>query len=283
MNLIKCKEQHCLITTKVYDWIYKLESFSCDPLKVNLPCYSEPKRCIEGDLFNEQMLLWRKGAPSMTAFGTISISVNQQSSPLEIHINGELVHTLDAGDCHSFTYDQINDIIVKTSGISSFQATLQVHYQHKLSEDDNLKLTCELFHLECTEVTKSNLRKDVVIYKEGKPITLQKVILQKSGCFSLCLYKHKQLIWKTVVPFCFLETVYLCAPPTTDVDCTIVTAECDPHIVFVNGKPCIQVQLTFCQNILVTGEIVVSTKGTPCEPRKHITLDKAPCPVYQLF
>lgn len=144
----------------------------------------------------------------------------------------------------------------------------------------------------CKELTSPDDRTTIqIMTPDGKVVTLQRVDLLKQGFVTVQFFnKRGQLCLQSVFPFSEVETVFLCAPPGTDIDCKITQVDCKAHLLppIVEQSPSIDVAINIllCQSIVSTTDVKVELTGTPCKPRKESTMnDTSPlppeaCPVF---
>ena len=73
-----------------------------------------------------------------------------------------------------------------------------------------------------------------------------------------------------------VETVVLCAPHGTEINCEITNVDCRAHVIpsFHKNKDCIEVViiLSICQSIKSVDKVIIELKGTICNPREDLNL-----------
>lgn len=146
--------------------------------------------------------------------------------------------------------------------------------------------------IRCNELTSPNNRTNIqILTPDGKLVTLQRVDLLKQGFVTVQFFNRKgQLCLQAVFPFAEVETVFLCAPPGTDIDCEITQVDCKAHLLppIAEQSPSIEaaINILLCQSIVSTADVKVELTGTACKPREEsIMNDISPlppeaCPVF---
>ena len=104
---------------------------------------------------------------------------------------------------------------------------------------------------------------------------LQRVDLLKQGFVCVQFVNHKgEICLKCIFPFSEVETVVLCAPHGTEINCEITDVDCRAHVIpsFHNNTHCIEIViiLSICQSIKSVEEVIIELKGTICNPREDL-------------
>ncbi|MDQ0243035.1 hypothetical protein J2S09_000571 [Bacillus fengqiuensis] len=146
--------------------------------------------------------------------------------------------------------------------------------------------------IHCKELTSPNDRTNIQIMTPlGKIVTLQRIDLLKQGFVTVQFFNRKgELCLQSVFPFSEVETVFLCAPPGTDIDCEVTQIDCKAHLIppISEQSPCIDaaINILVCQSIVSTADVKVELTGTACKPREESTMNDTSllpseaCPVF---
>lgn len=114
-----------------------------------------------------------------------------------------------------------------------------------------------------------------VINHLGKTVFLQRVDLLKQGFICIQFINHNgKTCLKCIIPFYEVDSVVLCAPQGTEINCTITDFNCKAHVIpsVSNDTHCIEavIILSICQNISSVADVVIELKGTICRPREDL-------------
>ncbi|MFB1051808.1 hypothetical protein ACEWET_12845 [Paraliobacillus sp. JSM ZJ581] len=128
----------------------------------------------------------------------------------------------------------------------------------------------------CREIKRnSNEREDVpVTLPSGKEVTLQKVVIQKSGYIVIKVSNEMDTCLSDPIPFHKVENLLLCAPKGTDIACKITDFNCSATINCQNNNyRSVQVHLDICQSIQSVTDTTIEVDERLCQPREQI-IDK---------
>jgi len=139
-----------------------------------------------------------------------------------------------------------------------------------------------LLTVSCGEKVGS-IRENVVVTVGGTPVTLQRVVIKKTGTFEVTI------IDTTVVPnvvhcsftktFVRFEKVLLCAPPGTTIDCEIVPNTSTIEVLDIVDNSCVNVDIVICQSIQVKANVKLVVEAELCQPRAVIPVPENACVV----
>lgn len=144
----------------------------------------------------------------------------------------------------------------------------------------------------CKELTSPEDRTPIeIMTPSGQLVTLQRIDLLKHGFVTVQLFNRKgQLCLQSVFPFSEVETVFLCAPPGTAIDCDITQVDCKAHLLpsISEQSPSVDIAINIllCQSIVSSADVKVELTGAVCKPREESTMnDTSPlppesCPVF---
>ncbi|WP_195576045.1 hypothetical protein [Paenibacillus sp. 1001270B_150601_E10] len=128
-----------------------------------------------------------------------------------------------------------------------------------------------------------SIRENIVVTVGTTPVTLQRVIIRKSGTYEVTI------IDTSVVPnvvhcrytksFVRFEKVLLCAPPGTDVNVHIVPTATRIEVLDVVDDTFVNVDIVICQSIQVTAIVKLIIEAELCQPRPEIPIPENPCVV----
>lgn len=131
----------------------------------------------------------------------------------------------------------------------------------------------------CKELTSPKDRTNIqVLTPYGKLVTLQRIDLLKQGFVTVQFFNRKgQLCLQRTFPFSEVETLFLCAPPGTDIDCEITQVDCKAYPIPPINKcsPYIDVVISIllCQSIVSAADVKVEIIGAACKPREESTMN----------
>lgn len=310
MNNMKCKEissPYCIKVPKIYDWINKTafinlkEEISLDDkiesdflcCDFHVPCSSEKKTT-----------LWTSSGIRRIG-GSICISFCG-CGPLEVFINDKKVSSVLDGNSYIATFSDIRSVEVLCKGSKnnetycSGEFKITLHYDseiecHLSSYKDVAYVDCFLSdcdgkpimiddrcNLDCHVLTLHDQRSDIHLETKKGDITLQKVDLLKRGFVTVQVFnKKKQLCLQCIYPFSKVETVFLCAPPGTEIECEVTSVDCKAYLVpSTHKKKCVDViiSLLLCQSIISVADVKIEVLANTCKPREEL-MDKCSAPL----
>lgn len=270
-------EELCLKVPKVFDLVTRESKFQ---VCLNLGKPFEVKDEICGNFMLECSSninrLWHTDIVNVS--GTISIFLDQGcSKSVDIFVNGSFAFSVGEGETRSRTVESLQSLEVRCGNGTGFcigKYCLNIHYQFKEICIPNQKsiIECHLKEIECIEVPQENgRRKETISTLNGDIVTLQEVILLKKGCISI-EFKENGKLCRQVIPFEFIETVLLCAPNGTRIECEIANFRCFPIVQTQGNCTCIEIFVTICQSIESIADVVITFDGTICSPREDLNL-----------
>ena len=296
---------HCVKVPRVLDWVNK-----STVIKLKEIVHMEKKKfddliccdfCIPcGEL--ERTILWTTYGISQIG-GSICINFKRgYGNILSVFVNGEKQADVNEGSSFSATFTHLDSIEVqcneKNVKADSCYGEFKIMFHFHPNDDCNLnsikdikKTICYLSDchgnpislnsgclITCKELTCSEDRANVHVNNErGETILLQRVDLLKQGFVCVQFVNHKgEICLKCIFPFSEVETVILCAPHGTEINCEIIDVDCRAHVIpsFHNNPHCIEIViiLSICQSIKSVEEVIIELKGTICNPREDLNL-----------
>ena len=137
----------------------------------------------------------------------------------------------------------------------------------------------------CCELTSQKDRTNIrTLTPKGKTVMLQRVDLLKQGFVTVqFLNKKEQVCLQHTFPFSEVETLLLCAPPGTNVNCEWIEADCKVHIIPPTDKCASTIEvvivLLLCQHIAAEADVKVEVMGITCNPRSEF-IGNLVCPAF---
>jgi hypothetical protein len=154
---------------------------------------------------------------------------------------------------------------------------LSDRHGHPVSLSDKNKVTCH-------ELTFPKERTAIqTLTPQGKIVTLQRVDLLKQGFVTVqFLNKRERVCLQRTFPFSGVETLLVCAPTGTDVDCEMIEADCKAHIIppadqYPPATIEVVIVLLLCQRIVAQADVKVEVIGMTCKPRSE-SVENLLCP-----
>ncbi len=233
--------------------------------------------------------------------GSICINFKRGcGSSLAVFVNGEKQANINEGSSFSATFTHLDSIEVQCNGKSAqndhcygdFKLMLHFYQNDKcdLNSVNDIKSTiCHLSDchgnlvslnddcfMTCKELTCPEDRVTVpVINQLGKTVFLQRVDLLKQGFICIQFINHNgKTCLKCIIPFYEVDSVVLCAPQETEINCTITNVDCKAHVIpsVYNNMHCIEavIILSICQSISSVADVFIELNGTICRPRRDL-------------
>ncbi|MGP4038682.1 DUF7948 domain-containing protein [Gracilibacillus sp. D59] len=147
--------------------------------------------------------------------------------------------------------------------------------------DDQGNLLDPRLAISCQENRSAGDRENInVQLPTGEEVVLQKVRVSKQGFVVVQLTGNNATCLTEPIPFCIVETLILCAPEGTTLNCEVTDVDCHANLVCQNGLfQQLTIDLTICQSIQTQAEATTEIPARVCQPRPDI----APmCPPLQL-
>jgi len=291
-----CRENVCIRTKKVYDWVTRLatikivESIDIKKLLNNCICCDFSTSCD-----GSKTTLWTNVGLSRVSASVVVRYCGGCNGEMDIFINGKKEGSIHPGQSFCGSFQDIEIIEVrcnpsqKPDGICDGELKINLHFDHVFDELINKNVSCFLSDchgkkldpykkgsLECIEISDPHNRREVEVkLSNGKVIILQEVIILKRGFvtieFSNRKGKHKK---KCTFPFREVEILFLCAPIGTKIVCEITDFRCRAVAVPDKHKKhsCfdIVIILEICQSIEVLGKVKVELEAIECKPREDL-------------
>ncbi len=296
---------HCVKVPRVLDWIN-----NSIVIKLKEIVYLDKKRfddliccdfCVPcGGL--ERTILWTTYGISKIG-GSICINLKSGcGNSISVFVNGEKQADINEGSSFSASFSHLDSIEVQCYGNNvkadschgEFKIMCHFHPNDNgaINSIKDIKDTiCFLSDchgnpiflnsgclLTCKELTCSGGRGNVYVNNEhGETILLKRIDLLKQGFVCVQLVNHKgEICLKCVIPFSEVETVVLCAPEGTEINCEVTDVNCRAHVLpsFRNEKNCIEIAiiLSICQSIKSVDEAIIELTGTICTPREDFNV-----------
>ncbi|MFC6600972.1 S-Ena type endospore appendage [Ectobacillus funiculus] len=202
-------------------------------------------------------------------------------------INGKVAASLFEGQSFCATIVDLQSVELLCQGkddsescIGEFKIVL--HFQSAVDECDLENVKCFLSDCHghplyasdscsfiCEEI--SNKRKSFqVALPNGKIKRLNKVVVQKKGFITIQLFNKTGNLCKTcTIPFTEIETILLCAPPGTKLECEILSFDCEAYVI-APADGCtsfveIIIVVSICQSIQTKAAVIMEIEGVLCK------------------
>jgi hypothetical protein len=287
---------HCIKATKVYDWVklmseIKIEEKICiDQQKTftDMICCEFRVPCSK----TTPSTLWtRAGIENIS--GTLSIEYTSGcGNPLVLIINGKIAASLSEGQSFCTTIVDLQSVELlcqgnpNDSGFCIGEFKIVLHFQPAMDELDLKNVKCFLSDCHgrplCTSDPRSLICEEIsderkttqVTLSNGKTQTLNKVVVQKKGFITIQLFDKTGNLCKTcTVPFSEIETILLCAPPETKLECKILHFDCEAYVIppIDRCNPFVEIAIiiSICQSVKTTAETIMEVKGILCEKARQ--------------
>lgn len=154
-----------------------------------------------------------------------------------------------------------------------------------VSLDDHCNIICQIL----TPVEERTTFE--FLTPKGKPVKLQRIYLLKQGFVTVEFFNEKQMCLQCVFPFSEVETVFICAPIGTEIECEITSVECKAFAIPPIDKCCNSIEMAItillCQSIISVADAKLEILARNCKPRKEFTANLCPsikvpisCPIF---
>ncbi|MGP4069441.1 hypothetical protein [Halobacillus sp. B29] len=123
---------------------------------------------------------------------------------------------------------------------------------------------------------ESGSREDVTVTLSGESVVLQRVSLINQGFVVVEISNDETTCITDPIPFCFVETLLLCAPDGTDIECKVTEFDCQACVNCQNGEfQSLDIFFDVCLSVQTVVDTVFELPISFCVPRKEI--EQPPC------
>ncbi|MYL72488.1 hypothetical protein GLW00_16700 [Halobacillus litoralis] len=125
----------------------------------------------------------------------------------------------------------------------------------------------------CEELQQQGGRENIeVLLPGGEQAMLQIVRIKSEGYVVVEVGDEDSLCISEPIPFCFVETLILCAPDGTTVSCEVMEFECQPCVNCRDGEfESLDIQFNVCLSVQTEADVVIEVEAGFCQPRAPIT------------
>ncbi|WP_406945453.1 hypothetical protein ACJA3J_02845 [Halobacillus sp. SY10] len=125
----------------------------------------------------------------------------------------------------------------------------------------------------CEELQQQGGRENIeVLLPGGEQAMLQIVRIKSEGYVVIEVGDEDSLCISDPIPFCFVETLILCAQDGTTVSCEVMEFECQPCVNCRDGEfESLDIQFNVCLSVQTEADVVIEVEAGFCQPREPIT------------
>ncbi|NBJ71557.1 MULTISPECIES: S-Ena type endospore appendage [Clostridia] len=290
-------ETHCMNVTKVYDWINQMINLKAKEC-VSISNGEQGDFCINFNIpcDGTRALIWDgSNVDDFTGNYTVTIS-DQCTGNINLFVNGIYITTLSGGESYSAPFTDLQSVEVQCeaeTGIVYCSGSLYIQSANQNNDPPEFEINCFLSDalgnqidprsenaICCEEQSDPDNRISKEFIINGETVTLQEVdIVVKAFITIQFIDDMGDLLGQCVLPFWDAETVYLCAPTGTSIECKLSDFNCKVNFVELCG-PCAElcIRISMCLSVFATIPVTIRLSGNWCEPRVA-TFSRTPCPM----
>lgn len=279
-------ESHCMNVSKVYDWINQNINIKSKE-HVSISDDNAGDFCINFNIpcDGTRTLIW-DGTNVGDFTGNFTVSIAEQCmNSIDLFVNGNYVTSLTGGQAYSVQFTELQSVEVQCQATASAgycSGTLYIQTAVQDSDSPSYEVNCFLSDMEgnqldassenaicCVEQSDPENRTHIETMVSGKKIILQEVDIVLKGFITIQFIDEMGDVGgECTLPFWEAETVYLCAPVGTSIECKLSDFKCKVNFVEFCGC-CVElsIRISICLSVFATSPATVHLKGKYCEPR----------------
>jgi hypothetical protein len=154
-----------------------------------------------------------------------------------------------------------------------------------LTDSTEFTVNCTLNNdsLICQEIIQPGGRLPVTVtLPSGDDVTLEKVKILVKGTVTVTIVDATGAVvcTSTPIPFATAQTLLLCAPMGTILECHVTFFECDASLICTEDLSQLDVSITLCIDVQMEADVKLEIEARFCTPREEI-LAATLCPTNQ--
>jgi hypothetical protein len=186
----------------------------------------------------------------------------------------------------SFTGDQLNDVNFDCDGTTPFgnlcDTLCEPFVVNCFVSNAAGQPVDPLKHgaIFCQEIVQPNGRHQVdVTLPSGETVTLEKVkVLVKGHVVVNVVDAEGTECTSEPIPFATAQTLFLCAPEGTELNCHISFFECDADLICTDQFEQLDVSITLCVEVQMEANVKLEIEAKICRPREELPISGIVCP-----